>query len=290
MSEICVAHLVRKKNGIAPFKRFLDSYREHAAGIEHDFLMIFKGFSGQSELEEYFASLSGLAFRTFFTSDEGFDIQPYLNVARQFDYSYFCFLNSFSVILDRDWLAKMYGHINREEVGLVGATGSSESHYTNQQRALRLTSYAQQAVGNILKLHRPQTFGSYLAQKRLLAQLKADFDPFPNHHVRTNAFMISREVLLKLKVGAINNKMDAMKFESGKAGLTKQVIAMDLQALVVGRDGKAYGKDQWYESRTFRSSEQQNLLVADNRTRQYHEADPGLKGRLSEYSWGKKRP
>jgi len=33
MTEVGVVHLVRRKNGIAPFARFLASYREHPAGV-----------------------------------------------------------------------------------------------------------------------------------------------------------------------------------------------------------------------------------------------------------------
>jgi hypothetical protein len=58
-----------------------------------------------------------------FVEDEEFDIQPYFAAAKTFDYDYFCFLNSFSVLLDEDWLLKLYRHIVREGVGVVSAQG-----------------------------------------------------------------------------------------------------------------------------------------------------------------------
>src|SRR6185295_8643964 len=98
MSEICVAHLVREKNGITPFKAFLDSYRENSGGTEHELLLIFKGFDEPVVPDEYRAQLEGISYRTLFLPDEGFDVIPYFQAARRFDYQYFCFLNSFSVL------------------------------------------------------------------------------------------------------------------------------------------------------------------------------------------------
>lgn len=44
--------------------------------------------------------------------------------------------------------------------------------------------------------------------------------------------------------------------------------------IVVGKDGEGYDKKEWRKSRTFRQSEQENLLVADNQTRDYQERSP----------------
>jgi len=56
---------------------------------------------------------------------------------------------------------------------------------------------------------------------------------------------------------------------------------------VAGRDGRVYGSEEWPASRTFRSGEQDNLLVADNRTEQYHAADPTRRGELARFAWGR---
>jgi hypothetical protein len=55
---------------------------------------------------------------------------------------------------------------------------------------------------------------------------------------------------------------------------------------VVGRDGRAYARDEWRESGTFRVDDQSNLLVADNRTDQFASADPATRKRLEELAWG----
>lgn len=289
MSNICVVHLVRAENGPSPFADFMRSYREHPAGVAHELLLLCKGFdeSAASQLPaDYGALARDVPHRTMFVPDEGFDIGPYFIAARELVYRRFCFLNSFSRLLDAGWLAKLAAPAETKGVGIVSATGSCESYYTNMARDLSPVRYLRRAAYSIRQGEKPEGVGDYLSQRRELRAARAAFDPFPNYHVRTNAFVIARDVMLDLKVGAIRNKMDAAVFESGKAGLTRQLSAKGLRALVVGRDGVAYEKERWRESHTFRSGEQRNLLVADNRTRQYAEADSPTKKFLQACSWG----
>jgi hypothetical protein len=278
MSEICVAHLVRERNGIAPFNAFLDSYRKNSGGAAHDLLIIFKGFSTDSVPAEYTASLGQLSYRTLFVPDEGFDIIPYFQAARAFDYHYFCFLNSFSVLLDANWLAKMFEHVRHENVGAVGATASHESFYTTLLHNWK-SDRSKWLYRGMMKIE--------YGKLREISIYKKRFPPFPNYHLRSNAFIISRDVMLELKRGAIKEKIDAHEFESGHESLTRQIMTMNLKALVVGRDGRAYEKENWRESFTFRCGEQQNLLVADNQTRHYEQADPETRRKLTEATWGR---
>ncbi len=273
MTEICVAHLVRKRNGLSAFDRFIRSYKDHAPGIDHDLLLIFKGFDGDHDLPDYLARIHGLSHISFPVPDRGFDIEPYFAAARRFDYQYFCFLNSYSTILDRDWLAKLHNHITQPAVGIVGATGSYESALSNQLLLIDALPFANWPAIRAAA-------GFYLKRRELM------FPPFPNYHLRTNAFLISRSVLLKLKVDPIRTKRDVISFESGQRSLTRQILDMGLKPLVIGRDGRAYEKDQWYDSCTYRNDEQANLLVADNRTDHYLSADPDTRRILSLLAWG----
>jgi hypothetical protein len=276
MTDICLAHLVREQNGLAPFEKFIESYRSFPAGIAHKLLIILKGFE-RREVPEYEDLLSGIEHEFLFVDDKGFDIQPYFAAARSFEYNYFCFLNSFSVILDEGWLLKLYKHIARADAGVVSATGSHESLYDHHMRPWPSP--------------RPLLFWLKLMVRRRealqeAAKKRINFAPFPNYHVRTNAFIIRREVMLKLKVGQLRDKEDAHRFESGRSGLTRQIENMKLKALVVGRDGIAYEKENWCESFTFRSGAQQNLLVADNQTRYYEQADTATRRALQKATWG----
>jgi hypothetical protein len=61
---------------------------------------------------------------------------------------------------------------------------------------------------------------------------------------------------------------------------------MGLQILVVGRDGRAYEKENWFRSNTFRTGDQENLLVADNQTTEYAKSKNCKKQYLSYCAWG----
>jgi len=277
MSSICLVHLVWAPLGIAPFAEFVASYKDREAGIDHDLLVIFKAFRSDDERAVYDRLLAGIPHVAVPLSDRGLDILPYFIVARRFPYRFYCFLNSYSAPLHVGWLAKMHRPLARGEAGVVGATGSLESYYSNLLRtgpAPRTGSVMADSARTLLR-------------KWKIWKARSEFDHFPNHHIRTNGFMIGRDVMLRLSFRGERSKMDSLRFESGKAGLTRQVCAMNLKAVVVGCDGKAYEKCHWYESGTFRSGEQENLLIADNRTRQYADADPATRRMLSDLAWGR---
>jgi hypothetical protein len=272
MSEICVVHLVRAKNGKEPFKRFLESYANNRGGIEHDLLVIFKGFYWENDLAEYLKLLTDIPHRQLFVHDFGFDIRGYFKAAKTFHYRFFCFLNSYSILLDKDWLLKMYRYASREDAGLVGATGSCESIYSDRlQGYVRSASFYKRFRGNL----RLKKFKSY-------------FDPFPNYHIRTNGFMIKREQLLKIRGRKFWRKRDMHRFESGKNSLTKQILKLDLKVFVVGKDNRGYEKEDWHKSNTFRQGDQSNLLIADNQTTLFDHSDLRTKLTLSRSAWGDK--
>jgi len=286
MREICVVHLVRFHNGIEPFRRFLESYRENPSGIEHDLLIIFKGFSGPEDLQEYTTLLGPFKYFALEVPDDGFDITAYLTSVRHYSdrYRYFCFLNSYSVIQDRDWLEKLHRQIVRPGVGMVGATGSWQSHRPAWW-LLPLTIagifFRTWKEGGVLK----RTVGALVAclQEGLFL---LDFCPFPNHHLRTNAFLVSGDLMMGIECPLMRSKRDAYRFESGKNGLTMQINRKGKRILVVGKDGMAYEQNAWHESRTFWQAEQENLLVADNQTRDYAEGGFSRRRYLRQTAWG----
>lgn len=109
--------------------------------------------------------------------------------------------------------------------------------------------------------------------------------PFPNYHVRTNAFLISREVLCQLQSWPMLDKLDCYRFESGANGLTQQVLKLGLEPYVVDRSGRGWRKEQWNESHTFYSSDQENLLVADSRTEDYQRGSSKQRKKFTRNAW-----
>ncbi|MCI5225199.1 MAG: hypothetical protein D3918_00740 [Candidatus Electrothrix sp. AX2] len=290
MSNIAVVHLVWAPLGIEPFNNFIKSYFKYSAGIKHDLIILFNGFTSEEETYEYRMQLSNTKFLFFFMKKKCLDIAAYRTALNNFDYDFFCFLNSYSVILDNNWLIKFYSYASRPEVGLVGATGGYESiyhtYYGSQSLWKDITTIKKRFIscnrstyGKILKALSP--FGC-----RLL--LYYWYGPFPNYSIRTNAFMAKKTILNKTCWGKLVSKCDTFRFESGRKSLSKQIVKMGYEILIVGLDGKGYKRDFFYESNTFRSFNQENLLISDNRTNEYLMADNHERIALSVNNWGDK--
>lgn len=250
MPEICVVHLIWAPLGPAPLRRFAASYRAHPAGLDHRLVLIFKGFEAPEHAAEHAEAVDGLEHESIFYSRPTLDLPAYAAAAEELDASHLCFMNSESVLLCDGWLAALSSQLSTPGVGAVGATGSYES--PSSLNPLRRRRWAR----------------------------------FPNPHLRTNAFMLSRALMRTARWPEVRSKSQAWRLESGTHGLTRHVWSRGGQTLVVGRDGAAYPPDRWPESATFRSAGQANLLVADNRTRQWDQASPELQARLSRLAWG----
>ncbi len=107
-------------------------------------------------------------------------------------------------------------------------------------------------------------------------------EQWPNSHLRTNAFYGQLSFLKSLNWGGPE---DGLTFEAGPTSLYSQVKANNLNIKVVGKNGLSYLEDDWKESATFRSFGQQNLIIADNRTRDYSNADKIKKMWLHIMAW-----
>jgi hypothetical protein len=274
--NICVVHLVRKKNGIETFRRFIESYLKHPAGIDHELLILYKGFRLQVDTVPYEELLVGVRHSSLKVTDIGFDLRAYFTVAERLRHQYFCFINSFSAIQDEEWLLKLYRHITKPGIGLVGATASWGSICPGPVSKKKNPSL-------LIRILRPVFW------RPLRAYVGFYFDSFPNYHIRTNGFMIARDTMLKIRRGLLITKMETYRLESGKNGFTKQVERMGLKPVVVGKDGNSYEKEQWRLSQTFWCDGQKNLLIADNQTRRYESEDMDSQERLERFAWGERK-
>lgn len=114
--------------------------------------------------------------------------------------------------------------------------------------------------------------------------------PFPNPHLRTNAVMARRDLLLQLDWGVLNDHRAALALENGPDNLTRQVERAGWAFRVVGRSGQALDWADWSQAGVFRSHEQAELLVADNRTDQYDCADRSQREWLEILAWSAADP
>src|SRR5262245_8694576 len=97
-SEISIVHLIHVPFGVSLFERFLGSYIEHRAGVDHKLVIMFNGVDGEDQIEPFLEIINsfGLDYDVIL-SKETWDISSYFFAARQLDSEYLLFLNSYSI-------------------------------------------------------------------------------------------------------------------------------------------------------------------------------------------------
>ena len=301
--SIGVVYLYRYSEGEVPVRLFLEGFRRLPAGAAHDLHVVFKGFPDRRSLDRAIALFEGISINAIEVDDFGYDVGSYLKAARMVSSRRLVFLNTFSVVLSANWLASFSDALDRPGVGIVGATGSWLARPTSYEvqallllRSMRRmparlfnrnfaqvdVDYAQAAPRHPTTMREAVRFAC--APIAYLNRLR-HYPRYPNPHIRTNAFMIERDLFLALRFPRLTTKEQAYQFESGRRSMTNQIIARGLRALVVGRDGQVYEVKEWQRSSTFWNNRQENLLISDNRTRHYEAATPSYKTLLENHAW-----
>ncbi len=247
---LCVVYLAWTPYGVETAKRFVASYREHAAGAGHRVLLLLAGpDDDRAPWRQAFAGVADAELEVGL----GMDLDHYRAVAERVPAERYCFLNTSTTILAGGWLGHLERALLAPGVGMAGATGSWESPNAVRPGPLR--------------------------------RLRPGHPSFPNPHLRTNGFAIGAELMRELDWPLGVDKLGAVALEGGYRSLTRQVRERGLETMVVGRDGIAHPPEQWYESRTFRRGEQENLLLADNRTRHYQDGGRLTRAFLAWLAW-----
>lgn len=328
---VSVFYLARKAEGIEALRIFANSYRRHPAGAPHNLVVIYKGFTGQEDIEPAQEIFADILHTTLMLDDVAYDLGSYAMAAYQTTSPLVFCLNTFSEILSPNWLGKILPHIQKPDVGIVGASCSYESTSSSLTLLNKALYFQHLCPDN--NNHAVQKYLGFLWNfspgptrwrnrvKDLLKKLKnvvlppkALTDPgkvnweewltswhqtdkgaldylltfpcFPNPHVRSNGFMIRKERLLNWLNPLPVTKFDCAGLECGPDGLTRQLHRQGLNALAVGADGKAYAMEEWPTAGIFRSGEQHNNLVGDNRTREFLAMPPKEKILYQRMSWG----
>jgi hypothetical protein len=294
---------------------FVASYKKYDAGVRHKLVVLYKGGLKHSHL---FADIQHQAVDM---CDDGLDITAYLNFARAYDGRLLCFVNSNTRIRSAYWLKKLEDALCVKNAGMVGATGSYESLATSFELMVKLrwitvrgkfpfddslaTHYrwllSDQAprwlistrrhnlVSRIRALTYPFRWKYKWSKKRRegsdLHYLKEHLS-FPNPHIRSNVFMIDRNLLLDIAPPNVVSKEDAYAFESGKNNVSRQLMQRSLRLLVVNSSGKFFDIPDWAKSQTYRISNQELLLASDNQTDRFERSDEYERGILTMLSWG----
>ena len=256
MPRVCLVHLVWAPYGPELLERFLASLQRHDPGTGHELLMVFNGF-GAGGPTAAFTGLLGEVEHTALVLDPPVqDLPAYRAACDATDAEVICCTNSYAEARVDGWLGLLTAAAARADVGLAGATGSWESAFSSAPAVLRVQRFAR-------------------------------FPRFPNPNLRTNAFAGRRALLRELDWSGTDAKLGALVLESGRRSLSAQVRRRGLRTVVVGRDGTLHDPIGWKASGTFRTGEQENLLVSDNRTRDYLAAGPDERALLARMAWGR---
>ena len=299
---IGVVHLVWAPLGPMPLREFLRSYRAYSPGVDHELVIVLAGVASEKAEEvrptrlprsrlrlrrhrhvggrEHSANadtaltqadlrteLAGIDHRLIVLDRPVFDLAAYGLAARKLQHGRLCFMNSYSAVLCDDWLALLTNALAQPDIGLVGATASWES----QAEWIRGPAY----------------YWPY--QLARLRAMRRDYPRFPNPHIRTTSFAVERHIVLTMGLERAADKSATYLLESGHRSITRQVLERGLRVLVAGRDRELYPVERWADSRTYRSGSQENLIVADRRTRDWELASARMQRRLSRDAWGDRR-
>lgn len=234
----------------------MDSYRAHDAGTPHDLVFVFNGIEGPEEEAQLDEVIAGIPHRKISLPSPVQDLVAYQAVAKQYPSQFYLFNNSYTRVLVDGWLELLLKHARRADVGMVAPSGSYESMSSAAPLPLK--------------------------PLRLI-----DFPLKPNPHLRTGIFMLGSKVMSELDWPPVNKKNDAWKLENGRKSLSAQVMKKGLKLIVAGRDGVGYEPPDWKASETFRTGEQRNLVLADNRTDDYINGTTAEREFLAGYAWGR---
>lgn len=270
--SLAVVHLVVRELGLNVFKQFIRSYRAFDSGIDHTLVLALKQFDSAENFLPYQAELAGIAYETVRVTDFGHDIGSYVAIARDTDFTTYCFINSKTELNTDGWLKKLADRHTGNPAGITGATGSWQSLASD---ALKFALHRRPAL--LMNVRRVMGY-LWLLRK---------FPKFPNPHIRTNVFLIGRDTFLSLDLGSIGSKQDTWQLESGGCSISRQIVARGGQLLVVNSLGQAFRPDGWAESGTFWQDGQQHLLASDRQTRVYQAANAAERQALTAEAWEK---
>jgi len=300
MPDLALVHLVRKAEGPEPFRAFLDSYRAVESGAGHDLVLLLKGFAREREADETAALAGGIEAQRIYVDDDGFDVGAYFTAADRLEHARLCFVNSFTTVRAPGWLAKLDAALSLPDAGIAGATGSWASHWswlrynlglaTPYRAAFPDRAWAQRQIQRLTpdtrRVFTPLWLRHLLGTLRVMPYFAGRFGAFPAAHVRTNGFMLERGLMRSLERTPVRRKFDAFVVEGGHRSITSQIASLGLRPLLAGADGLAYDVPDWARSNVFWQREQENLLLEDNQTRTYRDADLELRTYFARFAWG----
>jgi hypothetical protein len=272
-------------------------------------IIIRKGFdSHEDEWGKWILPFKDTPFELRSYPDEHFTFGYFRMVLEDYPDSYVLFMSATSEILVDNWLMLYMKH--SEPNKLLGSYGVYCSLNINTLFVKKCTPFSILARKNQFCQYRcpyniSSSFSKYYRSlfKSILFSLfgkqttwenfiKKFFFPFPTPYIRTNAFMTPPFILNKLyywpKAVDINSKNQEFLFESGIFSMSNQSLIAGLELYVVGNNGISYQIADWHHCKTYRSSEQENLIISDHHSKCYLNASKQVRNSFEINTYGKR--
>ena len=107
-------------------------------------------------------------------------------------------------------------------------------------------------------------------------------DPYPNPHLRTNGFGGLASLLWSLDWSYTDRPHEV---ECGPNSLTRQAIAAGHACVIVNASGQLFRLSEWPLAQTWRNHGQRQLLIEDNRSDDFEQADESRRRYLRSLAW-----
>ena len=91
-----------------------------------------------------------------------------------------------------------------------------------------------------------------------------------------------------IKNKKLRNKVDTLKIESGKQGLTQYLKKKKIKILVVNSDAKKYEENKWKFSETYNFLKHDKSIISDKHSRKFLKLNNNEKNKARMLVWGHK--
>jgi hypothetical protein len=248
-------------------KEFIKSYKKYESGNNHELLICFKGFD--SFYANKWKKKISIKFKFFKDYDDknDYDIGSFFRVAKIYSDRLILFLNSYAYPNCNNWLKILID--NYENNSVVGAHGS----YGSISSQCLSFKYKNLSIYQSIKYGLVHFFYCKL---------------FPNPHIRTSNFLIKAKDFLGLKVdkNKFVKKIFTNYFESGRFGMSNQLLKKGFKLLIVNLENKKFNIHDWINSKTAFLKNQEKLVISDHRTREFDLLSEDKKKELINMNWG----
>jgi hypothetical protein len=245
------------KDSAGKFSRFVESYKKHPAGCEHELMIIKKGFQEHEHIwNEWIKQLDGFPITIYEYPDIHYVFGYLRIIMEEYPDRYILTCMSNATIRVDNWLDLYMRHAKPDRIfGSGGCYG---------------------ALFGVLQMKFLYLYNKLLSYFGIYRKTYLNTDNyflFPVPTLRTSGFMVPPNLLKSItfwpKAEHLNCREHEFLFEAGKYSLSVQAKIAGYSLMVVSADGKAYPMERWRESSTLITGNQKNLIIADHWTQYY---------------------